>query len=95
MMTGSGVPVEVQFLTHAERQEARTGEVAHIIYKYFRYLEKIGSELTAEQKRMMVEEAMTVLKSMHARKDHLNPHSLGVNERSLEGGARVEYALSA
>ena len=95
LKTQSGVPVEVQFLTQDERKEARTGEVAHIIYKYFTYLEKIGKQPTAKQKREMIEEAKKVLEDMHERRGKLNPHSLRVNAQSLDGEREVEYALAA
>jgi hypothetical protein len=49
-----GVPVEVQFVTKAERQRSRTGEVAHIIYKYIRQLERQHS-VSDEDKHSIAE----------------------------------------
>ena len=89
------IPVEVQFLTRDERQEARKGEVAHIIYKYFESFKKIGKELSADEKRTIIAKAKKVLEMMHARKYDLNKDSLMVNGRSSDGGLSVGVALAA
>ncbi len=75
-----GVPVEVQFVTKAERQRARTGEVAHIIYKYIRQLEQQGSA-SDEDKYAIAKEMSRLLKQIHQRRDYAS-HDLMVNERS-------------
>ena len=81
-----GVPVEVQFVTKAERQRARTGEVAHIIYKYIRQLEQQGSasdedKVSDENKYAIAKEMSRLLKQIHQRRDYAS-HDLMVNERS-------------
>ena len=81
-----GVPVEVQFVTKAERQRARTGEVAHIIYKYIRQLEQQGSasdedKVSDEDKYAIAKEMSRLLKQIHQRRDYAS-HDLMVNERS-------------
>ena len=75
-----GVPVEVQFVTKAERQRSRTGEVAHIIYKYIRQLERQRS--VSDEKKYSIAQTMSrLLKQIHQRRDYAN-HNLTVNERS-------------
>ena len=81
-----GVPVEVQFVTKAERQRARTGEVAHIIYKYIHQLEQQGSasdedKVSDEDKYAIAKEMSRLLKQIHQRRDYAS-HDLMVNERS-------------
>lgn len=75
-----GVPVEVQFVTRDERQRSRTGEVAHIIYKYIRQLEQQGSA-SDEDKYAIAKEMSRLLKQIHQRRDYAS-HDLMVNERS-------------
>lgn len=94
MQTKQGVFVETQFLTKKEREAARTGEVAHIIFKYFRQLEKIGKDVSAQEKRAIVEQATKVLGSVHNRRLFMNRHNLQVNERSIRGAEAVAFALA-
>ena len=75
-----GVPVEVQFVTKAERQRSRTGEVAHIIYKYIRQLERQRS-VSDEEKLFIAQTMSRLLKQIHQRRDYAS-HDLMVNERS-------------
>ena len=75
-----GVPVEVQFVTKAERQRSRTGEVAHIIYKYIRQLEQQDS-VSAEEKYAIAQTMSQLLEQIHQRRDYAS-HDLMVNERS-------------
>ncbi|MBB1563830.1 hypothetical protein HG434_001000 [Candidatus Saccharibacteria bacterium] len=76
----NGVPVEVQFVTKAERQRSRTGEVAHIIYKYIRQLERQRS-VSDEEKLFIAQTMSRLLKQIHQRRDYAS-HDLMVNERS-------------
>ncbi len=81
-----GVPVEVQFVTRDERQRSRTGEVAHIIYKYIRQLEQQGSvpdedKVSDEDKYAIAQTMSRLLKQIHQRRDYAS-HDLMVNERS-------------
>lgn len=75
-----GVPVEVQFVTKAERQRSRTGEVAHIIYKYIRQLERQRS-VSDKEKHFIAQTMSRLLKQIHQRRDYAS-HDLMVNERS-------------
>ena len=75
-----GVPVEVQFVTKAERQRSRTGEVAHIIYKYIRQLER-KCPVPDEEKHFIAQTMSRLLKQIHQRRDYAS-HDLMVNERS-------------
>ena len=75
-----GVPVEVQFVTKAERQRSRTGEVAHIIYKYIRQLER-KRPVPDEEKIFIAQTMSRLLKQIHQRRDYAS-HDLMVNERS-------------
>lgn len=87
-----GVPVEVQFVTEDERRRSRTGEVAHIIYKYIRQLERqrpVSDEDKLEQqnsvsdkdKHSIAREMSQLLEQIHQRRDYAS-HDLEVNERS-------------
>ena len=76
-----GVPVEVQFVTKAERQRSRTGEVAHIIYKYIRQLER-KRPVPDEEKLFIAQTMSQLLKQIHQRRDYAS-HDLMVNERSI------------
>lgn len=76
-----GVPVEVQFVTKAERQRSRTGEVAHIIYKYIRQLER-KRPVPDEEKLFIAQTMSRLLKQIHQRRDYAS-HDLMVNERSI------------
>lgn len=75
-----GVPVEVQFVTKAERQRSRTGEVAHIIYKYIRQLER-KRPVPDEEKLFIAQTMSRLLRQIHQRRDYAS-HDLMVNERS-------------
>ena len=75
-----GVPVEVQFVTKAERQRSRTGEVAHIIYKYIRQLERKRS-VSDEEKLFIAQTMSRLLKQIRQRRDYAS-HDLMVHERS-------------
>lgn len=77
-----GVPVEVQFVTKAERQRSRTGEVAHIIYKYIRQLER-KRPVPDEEKLFIAQTMSQLLKQIHQRRDYAS-HDLMVNERSTQ-----------
>jgi len=92
LRTSDGVPVEVQFITEAERAESRTGEVAHIIYKY---LNQCSGTMTRDRARQVVAEAKRILRDMWERRTYLSPNNLDVNERSLAGGQSVAVALAA
>lgn len=74
------VPVEVQFVTKAERERSRTGEVAHIIYKYIRQLER-QREVSDKEKLFIARTMSAVLKQIHERRDYAS-RELKVNERS-------------
>lgn len=74
------VPVEVQFVTRDERQRSRTGEVAHIIYKYIRQLERQPS-VSDEDKHSIAQTMSQLLRQIHQRRDYAS-HDLMVNERS-------------
>ena len=75
------VLVEVQFVTKAERQRSRTGEVAHIIYKYIRQLEWQPS--VPDEKKYSIAQTMSrLLKQIHQRRDYAS-HDLMVNERLM------------
>ena len=76
----NGVPVEVQFVTKAERQRSRTGEVAHIIYKYIRQLER-QRPVSDKEKHFIAQTMSRLLKQIHQRRDYAS-HDLMVNERS-------------
>jgi hypothetical protein cdivTM_12959 len=87
-----GVPVEVQFVTKAERQRSRTGEVAHIIYKYIRQLEQQRSvsakdkleqqnSVSDKDKHSIAQTMSQLLRQIHQRRDYAS-HDLMVNERS-------------
>lgn len=76
-----GVPVEVQFVTKAERQRSRTGEVAHIIYKYIRQLER-KRPVPDKEKHFIAQTMSRLLKQIHQRRDYAS-HDLMVNERSI------------
>jgi hypothetical protein cdivTM_12959 len=89
-----GVPVEVQFVTKAERQRSRTGEVAHIIYKYIRQLEQQRSvsakdkleqqnSVSDKDKHSIAQTMSRLLKQIHQRRDYAS-HDLMVNERSTQ-----------
>ena len=75
-----GVPVEVQFVTEDERRRSRTGEVAHIIYKYIRQLER-QRPVSDEDKHAIAQTMSQLLKQIHQRRDYAS-HDLEVNERS-------------
>ena len=75
-----GVPVEVQFVTKAERRRSRTGEVAHIIYKYIRQLER-KRPVPDKEKHFIAQTMSRLLKQIHQRRDYAS-HDLMVNERS-------------
>ena len=75
-----GVPVEVQFVTEDERRRSRTGEVAHIIYKYIRQLEQRGS-VPDKDKHSIAQTMSQLLRQIHQRRDYAS-HDLEVNERS-------------
>lgn len=87
-----GVPVEVQFVTRDERRRSRTGEVAHIIYKYIRQLEQQRSasakgkleqqdSVSDEDKHSIAQTMSRLLEQIHQRRDYAS-HDLMVNERS-------------
>ncbi len=75
-----GVPVEVQFVTKDERRRSRTGEVAHIIYKYIRQLER-QRPVSDKEKHFIAQTMSRLLKQIHQRRDYAS-HDLMVNERS-------------
>lgn len=94
---GVEVPTEIQFVTQAERERMRTGDVAHIIFKYLKQLgdhpDENLSKVTHEQRRHIIESAVKVLVAMHDRKQHLDPESLEINERSLVGALKMLRTL--
>lgn len=73
------IPVELQFITKAERGRARIGEVSHVIYKYLSQFD----ELTSAQVRTIVASAKRELSEVYGRTRHLDASSAGVNERSI------------
>lgn len=92
LVDGIEVPTEVQFVTKSERERMRTGDIAHIIYKY---IKQLGDDISPDERKSIISSAVKVIKAMHARKQHLNPDSLEINERSLKGACEMLYALSA
>lgn len=94
MGEGLEVPVEAQFVTKAERERARTGEVAHIIYKYIGQLLKTNAdkEISDKEKLDIVNSATQLLKEMHVRRSYLNPDSLELNGRTVEEA--IDYIFS-
>lgn len=87
------IPAELQFVTKAERKRARTGEVAHVLYKYLSQFE----ELSSAQVRKIVASAKQELKEVYGRMRHVDANSMGVNERSIEARdgfyEKLEYWL--
>lgn len=73
------VPAEVQFATKAERERARVGEVAHIIYKYLAQ----RKDLPLAEQQEIVGQAMVTLREMHGRRLHLDPNSLALNDETV------------
>ncbi len=76
------MPVEMQFLTKADRKNARTGPDAHIIYK----AQMDGVFYTVKERRRAAE----VLYELHNRKFHMtdNVGTLQANPESLIRGTR-------
>lgn len=73
------IPVELQFITRDERRRARTGEVAHVIYKFLSQFD----ELTTEQSKEIVCSATQELEEMYARTRHMDADSVQIHERSI------------
>lgn len=90
---GAEVPTEVQFVTKDERDRMRTGDIAHIIFKY---IDQCGGEdMPPAERRKIVRDAKLVLRLVHERRRHMRPDSLGINERSLAGAINMRFALTA
>lgn len=98
------IPIEFQFLTKDERQRSRTGDIAHIAYKYIdTKLKKEGYyELPDDnpKKKELDEEArkmrklfVGVLNDIHDRMSRLNPDSYETNGQSDEGGEKLFHEL--
>ena len=98
------IPIEFQFLTKNERQRSRTGDIAHIAYKYIdTKLKKEGYyELPDDdpKKKELDEEArkmrklfVGVLNDIHDRMSRLNPDSYETNGQSDEGGEKLFHEL--
>ena len=94
------IPIEFQFLTKDERQRSRTGDIAHIAYKYIdTKLKKEGYyELPDDdlKKKKLDEEArkirklfVGVLNDIYDRMNRLNPDSYETNGQSDEGGEKL------
>ncbi len=100
------IPVEVQFLTKAERRRSRLGDIAHIAYKYIdtrikredysgmsdRQKEKRQQELAAWA-RATRKNFVEILESIHARRSRMDPHSYETNGQSNVGGDELEQKL--
>ena len=98
------IPIEFQFLTKDERQRSRTGDIAHIAYKYIdTKLKKEGYyELPDDdpKKKELDKEArktrklfVGVLNDIHDRMSRLNPDSYETNGQSDEGGEKLFHEL--
>ena len=98
------IPIEFQFLTKNERQRSRTGDIAHIAYKYIdTKLKKEGYYGLPDddpKKKKMDEEArktrklfVGVLNDIHDRMSRLNPDSYETNGQSDEGGEKLFHEL--
>ena len=91
MLTEDDVPVEVQFVTQAERERSRMGEVAHIIYKYLR---QFGDSITPEQARAFVRDAAKMLsQKIHRRRENVGPDNLDINRRTIESVRKISKML--
>ena len=87
------IPVEIQFITKAERRRARTEEVSHLVYKYLQSLGFSEDNLEKETTRQRVERmkivslAKEVLEDLHKRRyDMINSKitgKLGINPKSV------------
>lgn len=82
---GGQMPVEVQFLTKADRKNARTGPDAHIIYK----AQMDGVFYSAEQRM----HAARTLGELHCRKVHMQ-NSVGTLEANPESLVRGERDMT-
>lgn len=73
----SQLPVELQFLTKQDRQDARRGETAHILYKF----ETDGNFYSKEQRKA----AAKLLEGLYRRKRHMIDHvgELSANPDSI------------
>lgn len=73
----SRLPVELQFLTKQDRQDARRGETAHILYKF----ETDGNFYSKEQRKA----AAQLLEGLYRRKRHMIDHAgeLSANPDSI------------
>ena len=98
------IPIEFQFLTKDERQRSRTGDIAHIAYKYIdAKLKKEGYYKLPDddpKKQELDEEAretrklfVGVLNDIHDRMSRLNPNSYETNGQSDEGGEKLFHEL--
>ena len=88
---GTAIPAEVQFITKAERRRSRTGEVAHLIYKYLSHF----PDISREERVRIIQQATETLEAMHSRRIHLRADNLGVNERSQVNVEPLLTALSS
>lgn len=82
------MPIEMQFVTKADRESARVGEWAHIFYK----LKESGVTYTPEEKSVY---AGRLKKDIHQRKAHLHDHPdrIVTNPRSAMRGRRAMMSL--
>ena len=98
------IPIEFQFLTKDERHRSRTGDIAHIAYKYIdAKLKKEGYYKLPDddpKKQELDEEAretrklfVGVLNDIHDRMSRLNPNSYETNGQSDEGGEKLFHEL--
>ena len=71
------VPTEVQFITKAERERMRLGDIAHVIYKSFNQTNYTFDE-QKEARRQFIE----LMTTIYGRKSRLNPNSLDTNGQS-------------
>ncbi|MFC2575154.1 MAG: hypothetical protein ACFNUS_03450, partial [Candidatus Saccharimonas sp.] len=94
------IPIEFQFLTKDERQRSRTGDIAHIAYKYIDtklkkedYYKLPDDDLKKkkldEKARKMRKLFVGVLNDIYDRMNRLNPDSYETNGQSDEGGEKL------
>ena len=81
------MPIEMQFVTKADRESARVGEWAHIFHK----LKESGITYSSEEKKLAAKQ----LWEIRERKKHLHDHpdQVRINPRSAIRGARAMMAL--
>jgi len=71
------VPTEVQFITKAERERMRLGDIAHVIYKSFNQ-----TNYTLDEQKEVRRQFVELMATIYGRKSRLNPNSLDTNGQS-------------